>query len=150
MEQEKKEPKQKNDSSALEKRFDYVQYEWGFVMAKDREQASEKIFLREGITEKSQFLALESLPDRTVMPQQTPEEVIEMEKELKGAVVWSIEDFETLAQELEEEAGKPLFDRTLFAEYLYEMIENHDADYGITWASVRYYLENYCKLPTVS
>lgn len=67
--------------------------------------------------------------------------------------IWSVDDFESLALEDEEtvmeELGmseKPiLYNRYKFSEELKHMCYNHDCDLGITWDTLRSYLDN-CKI----
>ena len=61
-------------------------------------------------------------------------------------VSWCIEDMEELAQQYEEDEGEVLYDRTQFAFALKEAIDNHDANYGISWDTLAWYLSDYCKM----
>lgn len=84
------------------------------------------------------------------------------------AVWWSIEDFAGMAEQLFEvmtyydenspesvqerakrilstcKDWKDYFDESKFEEALDRMIHKHDAEYGITWESIRYYLNEMC------
>ena len=71
------------------------------------------------------------------------------------AVWWSVEDFAYIAeQEFERKKDKSEFkdfktwrdyyDESKFPEALDRMIHKHDAEYGITWESVKYFLEEMC------
>lgn len=72
------------------------------------------------------------------------------------SLVWSVGDFEGKAQELEEvypDEGdeytdeKPmLYDRSKFSEALSLMERRHDCNYGVTWETVEYYLNEHCCL----
>jgi hypothetical protein len=78
-------------------------------------------------------------------------------------IVWRIGDFESRALEIEarndpdfddevdmydSEAPKPkpMFDRSKFSEALGQMNRHHDANLGITWDTIDYYLNEYCKI----
>ena len=58
--------------------------------------------------------------------------------------LWNIEDFESQAQERED--GAVLYDRSKFGAALLRMIRKHNATVGITWETIDYYLDEYCKL----
>ena len=86
----------------------------------------------------------------------------------KAAIWWSVEDFAGMAEQLfeimtyydenspesvKERAKRILstckdwrdyFDESKFAEALDRMIHKHDAEYGITWESIKYYLNEMC------
>lgn len=62
------------------------------------------------------------------------------------AVVWSPEDFELEARSVEDEKIEILYDRDRFHAAIRYMIEDHNADIGITWQTVREYLNRYCLL----
>ena len=64
------------------------------------------------------------------------------------AIIWSIEDFEAIAQQDEQDADAEIgsiYDRSLFAETLDTMTQQHDADQGITWLTIEHYLWEYCR-----
>jgi len=68
-------------------------------------------------------------------------------------IYWSVNDFEHIANEVEcnevgESEDNTLYDRSKFAKALEDMIDGHDADNGITWYTIRYYLDEYCKIET--
>ena len=69
-------------------------------------------------------------------------------------IEWGVEDFEgraidkeTMADE-REEYDEPIliYDRSKFAFALSIMEHKHDCNYGITWDTVDYFLDEYCKL----
>ena len=60
-------------------------------------------------------------------------------------LTWSVEDFEAEAERLVGENWKDIYDESKFEYYLFEMIDNHDAECGISWSSVAFYLNQYCK-----
>ena len=86
----------------------------------------------------------------------------------KAAIWWSVEDFAGMAEQLfevmtyygensptsvQERAKRILstcrnwkdyYDESKFEEALDRMIHKHDAEYGITWESIKYYLNEMC------
>lgn len=62
------------------------------------------------------------------------------------SVTWGVEDFKNRVLHLQEvfPEKKYIFDETKFEESLEEMISNHDANYGITWETIDYYLLQDC------
>ena len=60
-------------------------------------------------------------------------------------LTWSVEDFEAKAEELVGENWKDIYDESKFEDALFEMIDNHDAEWGINWSSISFYLNQYCK-----
>ena len=60
-------------------------------------------------------------------------------------LTWSVEDFEAEAEILVGKNWKDIYDESKFEYALFEMIDNHDAEWGINWSSVAFYLNEYCK-----
>ena len=60
-------------------------------------------------------------------------------------IAWSVNDFISKAQEEQKENWYNYFDETKFYGALHEMIRKHDANEGITWYTISYYLNEYCK-----
>lgn len=60
-------------------------------------------------------------------------------------LTWSVEDFEAEAEILVGKNWKDIYDESKFEYALFEMIDNHDAEWGINWSSVAFYLNDYCK-----
>jgi hypothetical protein len=60
-------------------------------------------------------------------------------------VYWSINDFEVEAYKIEkyEDTGL-IYDRSKFKHALDEMTRRHDCNNGVTWDTIRFYLEEYC------
>ena len=58
-------------------------------------------------------------------------------------ISWHIDDLESLASNREEE-GETLYDRSEFGYALELAISNHDANNGISWDVLDYYLDEYC------
>jgi len=58
----------------------------------------------------------------------------------------------SLAQKLESNSRMPIprkhliYDRKKFKEILHMMVNNHDSNEGVTWATVESYLDDHCKL----
>ena len=68
-------------------------------------------------------------------------------------IYWHVEDFEQQAQIKEDAAidvdpniELPLYDRDFFQDALERMIYKHDANEGINWYTIDYYLDSYCKI----
>ena len=66
----------------------------------------------------------------------------------KTTISRSVDDFETEAREMENfiQNKKTLYDRSKFQEAVELMISKHDAETEISWSTIRYYLDEYCKL----
>ena len=62
----------------------------------------------------------------------------------RTSVTWSVEDFEGRAEEKKGENWRDFYDETKFEDALESMIHHHDAEYGITWDSIDYYLDEMC------
>lgn len=62
------------------------------------------------------------------------------------SITWCIDDFETKASQMEESGDKPIYDRSKFYDALHEMARKHDAEIGITWDTVQFYLDEMCEL----
>lgn len=60
-----------------------------------------------------------------------------------GVIKWSVEDFESVAAEIEEGKGE-IYDRNKFCKVLQIMINKHDAEIGINWDTISFYLKEYC------
>ena len=73
-------------------------------------------------------------------------ELVERYRRGYRGVFWSILDFEDRARKAEGIEGIELYDRDLFPKALDMMIETHDANVGITWETIDFWLE-WCKLP---
>jgi hypothetical protein len=77
-------------------------------------------------------------------------ELIEKYRNGYRGIYWHIIDFEQQAtqnEEYAEENGKILkYNREDFEYALDLMIDNHDANYGITWNTISDYLNTYCKI----
>ena len=80
-----------------------------------------------------------------VFPNLEYQELIDRIAHLETAIIWKVEHFEQKAKELEQESSKKLYDRNRFEKALYEMIKNHNRDEGISWSTVEYYLNAFCK-----
>lgn len=70
----------------------------------------------------------------------------ELELLAKECVRWSIEDFKYAAKLKRGEDWEEWYDKNRFDEALNNMINKHDCSYGITWNTVEYYLNEYCRL----
>lgn len=75
--------------------------------------------------------------------------------ELKAmSITWTVEDFEGHAENSLEYLQirnpeltdwRQVYDETKFPDALHHMINNHDASLGITWDTIDYYLDEFCK-----
>jgi hypothetical protein len=75
------------------------------------------------------------------------EQALQEAKEFRAqSIAWSVEDFESQAQINEEANGRKLYDRDQFEYALELMIRKHDANIGISWYTIEYYLDEYCML----
>ena len=77
------------------------------------------------------------------------------EEKNKRSIVWSVDDFLQQAINNWESHDKSvlypsancwqdIYDESKFQNALYEMIRKHDANYGITWETIKFYLDEYC------
>ncbi len=66
----------------------------------------------------------------------------------KECISWSIDDFESIAlQNCEGDINwDQYYNRDMFQSALEDMCQKHDATIGITWDTINYYLETYCKI----
>lgn len=62
----------------------------------------------------------------------------------KESIHWTIEDFAEEAKRLEEEDMEGIYDSEKFQDALEQMIDKHDAELGITWETIRCYLDDNC------
>lgn len=60
------------------------------------------------------------------------------------SVGWHVNDFEGQAEQHKGKTWKKYYDETKFKEALEKMIIQHDCEYGITWQTIEYYLDEYC------
>ena len=67
-----------------------------------------------------------------------------MEEEHVRTISWSTEDFESRAKDMLGDDWENTYDSSKFADALDEMIDNHDANNGISWSTIDYYLDVYC------
>lgn len=92
--------------------------------------------------------------DLQLIKQNTKIEIQESKKEsFKLPIYWSVEDFEGVADrlfcELQNDNPKEFenfnnweqfYDKSLFPQMLEQMIKNHDANEGITWQTIEFYV----------
>jgi len=60
-------------------------------------------------------------------------------------ITWSVDDFIYQAQNRAEEDWEDIYDKTKFQKALEEMMYKANADFGIAWNTVDYYLDKYCR-----
>lgn len=93
------------------------------------------------------IINVDSIPDEILL-KVFPKEVRLIEQVIydirKTAIIWSIEDFEDRALNNKGENWRDFYDETKFQEALESMIEHHDAEYGIGWLNVDWYLNDVC------
>lgn len=63
----------------------------------------------------------------------------------KTCICWDVEDFRSVAFRKCGENWRNVYDEDWFEHALHSMIEDHDAELGINWATVEEYLDRYCK-----
>ena len=62
------------------------------------------------------------------------------------SIKWSVKDFKSRAIALtDEDVWQNYYDESKFDSALKAMIKNHDANEGICWLTIDYYLEEFCK-----
>ena len=73
---------------------------------------------------------------------------VKLETPLMEYFGWSVEDFEQRAYALEEglESKGAVYDRSKFKLALAEMVRNFDAEIGLTWDTVDFWLDEICRL----
>lgn len=76
---------------------------------------------------------------------QQAEEIARLQERLAYAIEWTVEDFETQAQERENMLGEELYDRSKFKEAHNRMMHAHDGSVGISWDTVDFWLNEVCK-----
>lgn len=126
-------------------KFHFVKYEFGTVNAESDHEAS--LMINSPLAPKeSKILGIVSKKVGTpVFPNLEHKELIDRIAHLETAIIWKVEHFTLKAKELEQNSGNKLYDRTLFEKALYEMINNHNRDKGISWSTVEYYINAFCK-----
>ena len=69
----------------------------------------------------------------------------EIAKMGKESIRWHEEDFVQEAKLVEKRRGMPgIYDPAKFHDALVRMIEKHDPEIGITWETIRCYLDDHC------
>jgi hypothetical protein len=66
-------------------------------------------------------------------------------KNYNRTISWSTDDFIQGAYDAKGESWKDFYDESKFVEALDNMIDKHDAMLGITWDTIRTYLDLYCR-----
>ena len=72
------------------------------------------------------------------------QEIVQMYRDGFRAIWWSVDDFESRAQILEDIYVGRKYNREDFQYSLEEMLHHHDANNGITWDTIDEYLDYYC------
>lgn len=129
----------------MSNKFHFVKYEFGTVNADNDHEASQLIN-NPFASKESKILGIVSRKVGTpVFPNLDHQELIARIAHLETAIIWKVEHFEQKAKELEQKSSNELYDRNRFEKALYEMINNHNRDEGISWNTVEYYLMEFCK-----
>ncbi|MGC4129274.1 MAG: hypothetical protein QM564_06875 [Bergeyella sp.] len=126
------------------KKFHFVRYEFGTVNADNGQQASQLIANPFAPKESRVLVIVSPKVGTPVFPNLKHEEIIDRIAYLETAIIWKEEHFEQKAKELEKASGEYFYDRNKFTSALYEMIKNHNRDEGISWSTVKYYLNEFC------
>ena len=85
-----------------------------------------------------------------------------LEEFKKRSIIWDVEDFENWARDIESRESEEdfwdtdidvpekfkLYDRSKFEQAFLTMIRRHDCTIGITWDTIEFYLDEYCKIST--
>lgn len=71
---------------------------------------------------------------------------VKLETPLMDYMGWSVEDFEFKADAIEQGVGDVLYDRSKFKLALTEMVRNFDAEIGLNWDTVDFWLNEICKV----
>jgi len=61
------------------------------------------------------------------------------------SVVWDADDFKMRAKQREKSNWKNIYDATKFEDALEKMIQKHDANEGINWDVLDFWLDEICK-----
>ena len=61
------------------------------------------------------------------------------------SISWDILDFKGRAKDKAGKDWKKVYDKYKFKDALSQMIRKHDASLGISWDTVDFYLDEYCK-----
>jgi hypothetical protein len=61
------------------------------------------------------------------------------------SITWSVDDFQSRAEDIEGEDWRKVYDEDAFEDALIDMINSHDCNHGITWETIDSYLHTHCK-----
>lgn len=68
----------------------------------------------------------------------------ELMKLEETCIQWSVDDFKSRAIDYKGDDWEEYYDKNKFKQALAEMIYRHDAENGITWDTIDYYLDYMC------
>lgn len=89
-------------------------------------------------------------PSFGLVKQELLNSIIKIKQEYKAlqdrSITWGVDDFEARAGEIKGPNWKDFYDEDKFQEALEDMISNHDANNGINWDTIDYYLYDICRL----
>jgi hypothetical protein len=128
-------------------KFYFVRYEFGFVLAQNPQTASDDVANCKVEPNNSKVLVVVAQKaDTQLFPNLSEKEVMTRIVYLQLVIIWTVAHFETRALRKEKKAVGSIYDRKTFEGALVKMIENHHREEGISWATVDYYLDQYCKI----
>lgn len=137
----------KSKTFFIMQKFYFLRYEFGFVLAENPQAASDAAANGRVNPDDSKVLMVVSQKaDTQLFPNLSEKEIMTRIVYLQLAIIWTVDDFETRASRKEKEAIGSIYNRKHFEVALVKMIENHHREEGISWATVDYYLEKYCKI----
>ena len=89
---------------------------------------------------------LEKSLEPSDMPEYLQKELLrDFDSLMNECVHWTAEDFEMRARDIADDEWDEVYDKTKFQDALENMLRHHDAEIGITWETVRVYLNEYCR-----
>lgn len=128
-------------------KFYFVRYEFGAVLAEDSNKACDAVANHKIIEQECKVLVVVAPKANTkIFPDLSEKEVMTRIVYLQLAIIWTVDHFETRARKKEKEAIGSIYNRKTFEDALVKMIQNHHREEGISWATVDYYLDLYCKI----
>lgn len=128
-------------------KFYFVRYEFGAVLAQNQNAACQAVANHNVIEQECKVLVVVAPKANTqIFPDLSQKEIMTRIVYLQLAIIWTVADYEQKASELEKGAIGSIYDRKLFEQALVKMIEAHSKEKGITWKTVEFYLNKYCKI----
>jgi len=100
------------------------------------------------VLEEGYFVSIKEVFETVEEAQAVIEKIVGCFDREERSVSWSVLDFEHRAEQLASFDGRPvhhLYDESKYADALQNMINNHDANHGITWETIDCYLDSDCR-----